>query len=278
MTIPHKEAALALADEASDAARAIGAANTLTFEDGAILADNTDAPGFLDALPAGYDLRGRAGAGARRGRRGPGGGVGAAPGRRGRGARSGTGRRSAPRRSPAALGVSAVTASGPLEAPEVVVNCTSVGLTGEVAPFKALPLRADDLGAGSLVVDMVYRDGGTRLLEAARTRGADVVDGLEILVAQGAASFERWTGMEAPRTGDAGGRRKQLQHMNPPAQSGAAPALKKKGNGITTPSRRGGSGRVLTDVIVDLGFVERDRMDAGDRERDRAGLLARAAC
>src|SRR3954465_15547257 len=48
--------------------------------------------------------------------------------------------------------------------------------------------------------------------------------------------------------------------MNPPAQSGAAPALKKKGNGITTPSRRGGSGRVLTDVIVDLGFVERDRL------------------
>jgi type IV pilus assembly protein PilB len=49
--------------------------------------------------------------------------------------------------------------------------------------------------------------------------------------------------------------------MNPPAQSGAAPALKKKGNGITTPSRRGGSGRVLTDVIVDLGFVERDRLE-----------------
>ena len=50
VTIPHKEAALALADEASDAARAIGAANTLTFEDGAIKADNTDAPGLLAAL------------------------------------------------------------------------------------------------------------------------------------------------------------------------------------------------------------------------------------
>jgi shikimate dehydrogenase len=55
------------------------------------------------------------------------------------------------------------------------------------------------LGAGSLVVDLVYKAGGTRLLEAARTRGADVVDGLEILVAQGVASFERWTGMAAPR-------------------------------------------------------------------------------
>jgi shikimate dehydrogenase len=46
---------------------------------------------------------------------------------------------------------------------------------------------------------MVYRDGGTRLLEAARTRGASVVDGLEILIAQGAASFERWTGRAALR-------------------------------------------------------------------------------
>ena len=51
VTIPHKEAALALADEASDAARAIGAANTLTFADGAIHADNTDAAGLLAALP-----------------------------------------------------------------------------------------------------------------------------------------------------------------------------------------------------------------------------------
>ena len=46
---------------------------------------------------------------------------------------------------------------------------------------------------------MVYRAGGTRFLEAARTRGARVIDGLEVLVAQGAASFERWTGMSAPR-------------------------------------------------------------------------------
>src|SRR3954468_18013522 len=50
VTIPHKLAALAVADSASDAARAIGAANTLTFGDGGIEADNTDAGGFLDAL------------------------------------------------------------------------------------------------------------------------------------------------------------------------------------------------------------------------------------
>jgi shikimate dehydrogenase len=96
----------------------------------------------------------------------------------------------------AELGVRAVTEAIPAE---IVVQCTSVGLQDPDTTFKALPLAADDLGAGNLVVDMVYRDGGTRLLEAARTRGARVVDGLEVLIAQGAASFERWTGMEAPR-------------------------------------------------------------------------------
>ena len=60
VTIPHKEAALALADTASDAAREIGAANTLTFErDGAINADNTDAPGLIAALGERWDPAGR---------------------------------------------------------------------------------------------------------------------------------------------------------------------------------------------------------------------------
>jgi type IV pilus assembly protein PilB len=51
--------------------------------------------------------------------------------------------------------------------------------------------------------------------------------------------------------------------MNPPAQTGAPPSAKrpKKGNGVTTPSRRGGSGRVLSDVLVDLEFVTRGEMD-----------------
>ncbi len=57
--------------------------------------------------------------------------------------------------------------------------------------------------------------------------------------------------------------------MNPPAQTGAAP--KKKGNGVTTPSRRGGSGRVLTDVIVDLGFVDQATMDDAVAEAEEAG-------
>ena len=196
VTIPHKRVALALADTASDAAREIGAANTLTFErDGAINADNTDAPGLIAALGERWDPAGR-----RVLVLGAGGAARAAVWAllRAGAADVAVWNRSAERARALTveLGGRAVEEAPPAE---IVVNCTSVGLADRDATFKALPLQADSLGAGSCVVDMVYRDGGTRLLEAARTRGADVIDGLEILVAQGAASFERWTGRTAPR-------------------------------------------------------------------------------
>ena len=85
------------------------------------------------------------------------------------------------------------------DAADVVVQCTSLGLTGDEDPFKRLPLNADTFGVGNCVVDLVYRDGSTAFLAAARSRGADVVDGLEVLVGQGARSLERWTGRPAPR-------------------------------------------------------------------------------
>jgi len=191
VTIPHKEQALALADEATETARAIGAANTLTFnDDGTIHADNTDAPGFLAALNrSAYDRTALVlGAG-------------------------GTARavlyalkqagakqihlwnRSPARAQALADEFGATLGSAPAE---IVVNTTSVGLRDPEETFKALPLQADELGAGCTVVDMVYRHGGTLLLNTARANGAEVVDGLEILVAQGAASLERWTGRTAP--------------------------------------------------------------------------------
>jgi shikimate dehydrogenase len=192
VTIPHKAAALALADEASDAAREIGAANTLTFEDGRILAENTDAPGLLAALP---DISGRSAVVL-----GAGGSARAVVWalRRAGTADVAIWNRSRGRAEALAADLGGRVIDRPARI-DVLVNCTSVGLDGADTPFKALPLEADSLGAGSLVVDLVYRDGGTQLLEAARARGADVVDGLEILVAQGAASFERWTGRTAPR-------------------------------------------------------------------------------
>jgi shikimate dehydrogenase len=193
VTIPHKQAALELADRASDAARAIGAANTLTFEGGAIVADNTDAPGLLAALP-------QSPAGKRVLILGAGGaGRAAAWALKGAGAADVAVWNRTPARAAALADDLGVRVAAGAERADIVINCTSVGLHDPGATFKALPLRADELGAGSLVVDMVYRAGGTLLLEAARTLGVGVVDGLDVLVAQGAASFERWTGLEAPR-------------------------------------------------------------------------------
>ena len=195
VTIPHKEAALALADRASDLASAIGAANTLTFApDGTIHADNTDAPGLIDALPAHHAPEGRralvlgAGGSARA----------VVQALVAGGARVALWNRTPARAIELAERLGAEVADGPVEA-DIVVNCTSVGLDGDPESFKALPVDADHVGTGSCVVDLVYRDGGTPLLAAARAWGADTVDGREILVAQGAASFVRWTGLPAPR-------------------------------------------------------------------------------
>jgi shikimate dehydrogenase len=193
VTIPHKEAALALADGASAAARAIGAANTLTFEqDGSIQADNTDAPGLLEAL--GCDPRGMtalvlgAGGAARA----------AVHALAQAGAEVSVWNRTPERAHALVEALGGTYVSEPVQA-EIVVNATSVGLHDPAATFKALPLTADDVVAGSCVVDMVYRPGGTALLQAAEAWGARTVDGVEVLIAQGAASFERWTGRPAPR-------------------------------------------------------------------------------
>jgi shikimate dehydrogenase len=193
VTIPHKEAALAVADTASEVARAIGAANTLTFEaDGTIHADNTDALGFLEAL--GVDPRGMtalvlgAGGSARA----------VVHALLHAGAHVEVWNRTPERAVALARELGASVSDGSPGA-QLTVNCTSVGLKDPSAGVKGLPVRADTWGAGSYVVDMVYRDGETALLAAARAAGAVTVPGIEILIAQGAASFERWTGRPAPR-------------------------------------------------------------------------------
>jgi shikimate dehydrogenase len=190
VTIPHKEAALRLADSATETAREVGAANTLTFEDGRIHADNTDVTGFLSALPrSAYDRSALvlgAGGSARA----------VLYALRQAGAREVRVWNRTPERGEALAAEFGATVGA--EPAEIVVNCTSIGLHNPGETFKALPLKADEMGAGRLVVDMVYRHGGTLLLNVAKANGAEVVDGLEILVAQGAASLERWTGRTAP--------------------------------------------------------------------------------
>lgn len=207
VTIPHKEAALALADEATPTARAVGAANTLTFDGatGAVHADNTDVEGILVPLPPEHDPRGRTalvlGAG------------GAARAVVHALLEAGADDVAVLNRTPERaerlvreLGGGRVVHRP--HAADLIVNATAVGLHG----VKALPLPADVLRAGSCVVDMVYSDSETALLQAARRRGATGIDGLDVLVAQGAASLERWTGQTAPRDTM---RRAVQQHSNP---------------------------------------------------------------
>ena len=187
VTIPHKRAALAVADTASEAAREIGAANTLTFaDDGSIAAENTDAPGLLAALgdtPPTTALVLGAGGSAR-----------AAVWALTRAGTDVSVWNRTPQRA-RALGVRVVERPGPAE---LLVNCTSVGLEPSSTDLEQLGLDADGLGAYTTVVDLVYREGGTPLIAQAARRVARTVDGLEILVRQGALSFTLWTGLPAP--------------------------------------------------------------------------------
>jgi shikimate dehydrogenase len=205
VTIPHKQAALALADSASAAARAIGAANTLSFAaDGSIAGENTDAPGLIAAL-------GRPARGLSALVLGAGGSARAAVWalREAGAAEVSIWNRTEQRAQALADELDARALAQPQPA-DVLVNCTSVGLTPQHDELTALSLSTAALGDYGLVVDLVYRSGRTALLDAAAASGVATVDGLEILVAQGALSLELWTGREAP-----------LQVMREAARAGA---------------------------------------------------------
>lgn len=187
VTIPHKAAALDLADSATEAATQIGAANTLSFRDAAIEADNTDAQGFLDAL--GEPLAGRSvlvlGAG------------GAARAVVWAAREAGASEvlvwnrtEERARLLAADFGVEAV--AKPRQA-DVLVNTTAVGLSGSAAD---LPLA--DTRDPEVVADLVYGPTDPPVTAWARERGARITDGLDVLLHQGALSFVRWTGKDPP--------------------------------------------------------------------------------
>jgi shikimate dehydrogenase len=190
VTVPHKEAALALADEASEASQQIGAANTLVFDGKTIEAHNTDADGLLATLP---DLP--------RGRRalvlGAGGAARAVLwALLWEGAKVEVWNRTPERAEAicAELGGTAVKAPRQSEY-DLIVNTSAAGLGGE-DPFEHLPLERGGFSDSQTVVDMVYGERHSRLLKAAEGARAAVVDGLEILVQQGARSLEIWTGKQ----------------------------------------------------------------------------------
>ena len=203
VTIPHKHAALEIADDASEAARAIGAANTLTFDAAGIRADNTDAPGLIASLPASP-------AGRRAIVLGAGGAARAAVwALLEAGAEVDVRNRTRDRADElvAAIGGRAVSAEGPIDLSgyEILVNTTSVGLAkpganvrAPASDLKMLGIGADGLDEHTTLVDMVYAAETTELIAAGSRAGAAIVDGREILVRQGALSFHIWTGLEPP--------------------------------------------------------------------------------
>jgi shikimate dehydrogenase len=185
VTIPHKLAAHDLADELSDAAGAIGAVNTLSFqEDGRIAGDNTDAGGLLDAV--GEPLTGTAlvmGAG--------GAARAAAWALAQAGAEVTVWSRDPDHAAELATELSVDHSERPGPS-ELLVNATSVGLRPGDS-LDGLPLVD-----ARVVVDLVYGAEPTPVVRWAEERGARVVDGLEVLVRQGARSLAIWTGEEPP--------------------------------------------------------------------------------
>jgi shikimate dehydrogenase len=192
VTVPHKGAALALADTLSETAREIGAANTLSFATDEIRADNTDAQGLLDSLPA-------PAAGRRTLVLGAGGAARAAVWALVReGADVDVWNRTALRAEHLCDELGGTPTEAPRQAAfELILNTTVAGLRGE-DPFVELPLEPAGFTAEQIVVDLVYGRQPSRLLAAAESTGAAVVDGIEVLVRQGVLSLEIWTGRDAP--------------------------------------------------------------------------------
>ncbi|MBM3935059.1 MAG: shikimate dehydrogenase [SAR202 cluster bacterium] len=208
VTIPHKESVRAFLDGVDELAAEIGAVNTIVKSGDKILGRNTDATGLLRALreTGGFDPAGKSvvllGAG------------GAA-----RAAAFGLAKskvsaitianRTVARARALAdevahlnIRVDTVPMEGPALASacagaDLVVNSTSIGMKGGPAQGES-PLKIGLLSSRNLVYDMVYNPSETPLMSEARRAGAQALGGLSMLVFQGAAAFEMWTGKSAP--------------------------------------------------------------------------------
>ncbi len=196
VTVPHKTAVIPHVGRLDPAAEAMGAVNTLWYEGETLVGGNTDAIGFignLDECAPGWDARGGHAA-----LLGAGGAARAAiHGLRQRGFTVGVFNRTLARAEALATrfgpGVSAHSIGelpAALAATDLLVNATSLGMTGQ--PANELDLAA--LPAHAIVYDVVYVPLETGLLRAAAARGLRTVDGLGMLLHQAVAGFTHWFG------------------------------------------------------------------------------------
>jgi len=199
VTIPHKEKVLTLADQVTDRATLIGAANTLIFRpDGKIHADNTDGYGFIENLRRGApNWDPAAGPAAVLGAGGAARAVIAALLDAGVPEILLTNRtRVRAEKLKEDFGqrlrvVDWVQAGNIIDDAALVVNTTSLGMVGK--PELRVPL--DGIRRDSVVTDLVYNPLETRLLQVAEEAGATAVDGLGMLIYQAVPGFERWFGV-----------------------------------------------------------------------------------
>ena len=206
VTLPHKEAVIPFLDEVDDWASTAGAVNTIVNRDGHLTGHNTDGIGFLRALREGADFepRGRdvlvlgAGGSAR--------GVVYALARAGIAQLFIANRTIERAQRLASLAIDSGVAAEALELSgareavaevSLIVNCTSVGMV-HGPDETGTPLNSADIPSAVLVNDLVYNPLETPLLRAAAEAGAARLGGIQMLVYQGAESFEMWTGAEAP--------------------------------------------------------------------------------
>jgi shikimate dehydrogenase len=203
VTMPHKAAVLEGLDELSDDANALGAVNCISRRGGLLRGDNTDGPGLVDSLRLddGIDVDGLrcAVVGA--------GGAGRAVTRALAAAGASTvlvvNRSPEPAARAVALAgpVARVATTDELGEVDLIVNATPLGMgvvvttAGEPEP---LPVDVDGLGAGQVVVDLVYHPPVTPLLTAVRSRGLRGINGLGMLIHQAAHAFRLWTSEEPP--------------------------------------------------------------------------------
>ncbi len=198
VTIPHKQAIMGIADKVTDRARLMGAANTLIFrEDGSIVADNTDGYGFITNLHDGApDWVPGSGPATVFGAGGASRAVVASLIEAGVPEIRLTNRtRERAEDLAATFGKSIkvvdwVQAGNIIEDAALVVNTTSLGMTGQ----RALRVPLDGLQPGTVVTDLVYTPLKTDLLLAGEAADCTVVDGLGMLLHQAVPGFERWFG------------------------------------------------------------------------------------
>ena len=208
VTVPHKEAVMPFLDEIDDWATEAGAVNTIVNRQGRLTGHNTDGYGFLRALRegGGFEPKGcrtlilGAGGAAR--------GVVLAL------AREGVGGLTIANRTPGraenltqlarnrGITANAITLSGAglkeaAARAELIVNCTTIGMTHGPGEDES-PLTGNAIPPTALVNDLVYNPLETRLLREAAQAGAKTLGGIQMLVYQGAASFEMWLERPAP--------------------------------------------------------------------------------